>query len=113
MVVACLGVGLAGLLGAAGAWGRLESTLRKVGGWGRVGSGEGLECKLYMECKFCLECKSCMECKLCMECKGWASSHFGKAVNGVTATVGRAPGRAVGAAKLPPSKPPEMILRGT
>ena len=43
---------------------------------------------------------------------GWASSHFGKAVNGVTATVGRAPGRAVGAAKLPPSKPPEMIFRG-
>jgi len=57
VVVACLGVGLAGLLGAAGACGRLEST-------------------------------------------------FGKAVNGVTATVGRAPGRAVGAAKLPPSKPP-------
>ena len=105
MVVACLGVGLAGLLGAAGACGGLESTtLRKVGGWGRVGSAEVLKCKL------CLECKFCLECKLCMECKGWASSHFGKAVNGVTATVGRAPGRAVGAAKLPPSKPPELIF---
>ena len=68
MVVACLGVGLAGLLGAAGAWGRLESTLRKVGGWGREGSVEVLEGKLCMLCKLCMECKFCLECKLCMEC---------------------------------------------